>query len=96
MKQRASGARLTFAELAAWAESYWGLTLTRNSSENHGRWSGCWKSGYELSGPFPGYKYTFRRYDTLKQVAKVLEYKQPGSCIPVAVSEVEKGASDGE
>jgi hypothetical protein len=69
------GKRPSFDELAKWAMDYWGLTLTRSDKANRGYWSGCWRTGYTLSGNFPGDRYGHRRFATLKQLANVLQFE---------------------
>lgn len=66
--------RPTFEQLAAFAHLHWGLGLRRGNPRDHGRWRGCWKTGFILEGNFPGCRFGSRRFRTLKQVARVLEY----------------------
>lgn len=63
-----------YDQLKRYADSHWGLILSKN--RGRGYYHGDWKSGYSLSGVFPGEQHCWRRYSTLKQVARVLGYKQ--------------------
>lgn len=65
----------TFDDLKVFALDYWGLFLQRADKNNRGYWSGCWRTGFVLSGDFPGHGYSWRRFATLKQLAKCLEYE---------------------
>lgn len=64
-----------FETLREFAKSHWGLSLTRNNGR--GYLNGDWKSGYSLSGIFPGERHSWRRFKTLKEVARVLQYTAP-------------------
>lgn len=65
--------RHTFEEVRKWAQDYWGLTFMRNDPRNRGWWSGCWKSGYSVEGPIPGYCHSWRRFNTIAEAARVLQ-----------------------
>ena len=65
-----------FERVVEFARREWGLTLVRNDPKNHGWWSGCWKTGYGLSGNFPGFKHHHRRYRTLTEVAKAIGFNE--------------------
>lgn len=52
----------------------WGLTLTRNSPSNRGWWGACWKSGYGVSGMFPGTGHIHRRYNSLQQIIRAMDH----------------------
>jgi hypothetical protein len=66
---------LMFDDLAKFAQDHWGLTLVRNEPTNRGRWHGCWKTGFSLTGKFPGSGHEWRRYNSLREVARVLGYE---------------------
>lgn len=51
----------------------WGLKLTRNSSNNPGWLSGACKTGYIVSGNFPGRGGCWQRYNTLKEIVETLD-----------------------
>lgn len=74
--QRCSGCSArptTFGRLAERAERHWGLVLTRADRTNEGRRIGAWKSGFILSGMFPGVGYTHRRFGSLAAVSNALK-----------------------
>lgn len=54
-------------------EDEWGLLLRRNSPDSRGWWKGCWKTGYSVSGMFPGTLHTDRRYDSLEQIIRAMD-----------------------
>jgi hypothetical protein len=60
--------KLTFDELAAFANSQRGLTLERCDPQSHNRF--C------LTGQFPGQRHSSRRFRTLKDVAVILQFEQ--------------------
>lgn len=70
-------ARPGFEELRKFAQSHWGLTLARGDKNARGYWNGCWRSGFVLSGQFPGSGHSCRRFATLKAVAQCLGFKRP-------------------
>ena len=69
--------RLDPLVLRDWCASHWGLKLERCGGPGSlKRINGAWKTGWMLSGHFPGFRYSFRHYRTLKQIAKVTEFTQ--------------------
>lgn len=50
----------------------WGLTLERSSASNRGWWNGCWRTGYIVTGMFPGAKPTSRRYKSLNEISTAM------------------------
>lgn len=52
----------------------WGLSLTRNCPDRADGWTlGSWKSGFSVSGHFPGIGSTWRRFTTLKRVVSYFD-----------------------
>jgi len=70
--------RINVEALKAFCKHHWGLHLSKCSSEGKGRQLGSWKSGWELSGIFPGLGYRWRRFKTLKDVARATKFFEEG------------------
>lgn len=62
--------RVKFSELAGWLQDYYGLKLEKCDPDSRGRFSSEWKTGWMISGSFPGYKHGWQHYPTLKSVAE--------------------------
>lgn len=65
----------TFAALAVWALDEWGLRLSSavgNMSTDSNR---TYRTGFILSGSFPGDGYQVRWFRTLRDVARVTKFK---------------------
>lgn len=64
-------------QLEHWLDQHWGLTLTRNTQEGSGRLPGAWRTGWTVSGNFPGRGMDWVRYRTLREIAEIYEYPGP-------------------
>lgn len=64
--------KYTETEVAAALKRHWGLAMYRNQPTARGRWNGAWKSGWTVSGQFPGHKQSLRRFTSLAEVVRVM------------------------
>lgn len=64
--------RYSLKEVQEYAEKEWGFHVDRNDPKSRGWWNACWKSGYYISGNFPGLGHTHRRFTTIKAMARAL------------------------
>lgn len=63
-----------FDSAAKYLREQWGLTLTKNDPKNaHGYINGSWKSGYSISGMWPGRGSSWRRFNTLKEIEVLIK-----------------------
>jgi len=62
--------------LGEWCERHWGLKLERCGGPRClPRATGAWKTGWMLSGSFPGCGHGWRRYRSLSDIARVTQFK---------------------
>ena len=62
-----------FEKIRKFAEDNWGLTLYKADPNSRGYWNSAWKTGYILTGLFPGNGHSHRRFSTLKEIEKILQ-----------------------
>jgi hypothetical protein len=75
-----SFSKATFGNLYVYLSSYWGLTLERAGGPRCScRTYGAWKTGWVISGYFPGHGHGHRRFNTLKEVAAYSGFHEAGS-----------------
>ncbi|MCG8434393.1 MAG: hypothetical protein MJA83_10215 [Gammaproteobacteria bacterium] len=68
-----------FQKLKEFCKNHWGLELSKCGGEGClGRTAGSWKCGWMLGGNFPGTGHAYRRFNTLKAVAKAVGYDTKG------------------
>jgi hypothetical protein len=68
--------KVQFENLRYFLKWYWGLDLRRADSESEtSRFTGIYKTGFIVSGPRPGFKWSKdRRYRSLLEIARIFEY----------------------
>jgi hypothetical protein len=61
-----------------------GLGLTRSRKTNHGWWrgAGCWRTGWDVWGNYPGSGHEHQRFVTLKSIIECFQLEHFGYGIP--------------
>lgn len=74
--------RYTFDEVRSALAKAWGFGLARGSEDRvNGKHDGRWdvthsKTGFVVSGQFPGHRYGHRRYRSLSDIVRLFELKK--------------------
>lgn len=67
-------AKITRKDLENYCQSYYGLRLEKCDRNSRGYVSGEWRTGWQLSGIFPGFGHQWRHYRSLRAIAKAVGY----------------------